>query len=220
MIRKFVIFCFLFFQANIYSQAIDDFGTWWGAEVRKTFLKDFRVGVRLETRLNENSGFVKNFYVAPSIRYAPLKWLNISLGYRFDNRYQAAERYFTQRHRIHFDLGFSYEIKRFQFEYRNRTQLHWEDYGSSSQYPIMYNRNKLGASYKWPQLPFSSSVSGELWLPLQVNTELSKFRLTVCQEYRLNKKHRFQLRFVFQTDLNSSNPWRDYIISSRYIFAF
>lgn len=221
MIKKSIIICLLFIQTSLFGQVINDFGTWWGAEVRKTFLNDFRASLKAEVRLNENSSFTKNFYLSPEIRYAPLKWLAISVNYRFDNRYQASDRYFTQRHRIAFDIGLTHEMKRFELEYRNRTQLHWENYFSSStDYPIMFNRNLIGVSYKWPQLPFKSSVSGELWLPLQLNTELSKFRLAVCQEYELKKKHKFQLRFVFQTDIGNSNVWRDYIISTRYIFSF
>jgi hypothetical protein len=221
MIKKIVIGFILLFQGVAFSQAIDDFGTWWGVEVRKTFLNDFRASVQAEIRLNENSQYTKNFFIAPSLRYAPLKWLYIAANYRFDNRYDAFERYFTQRHRIALDLGFTWEIKRFELEYRNRYQMHWENYfTSTTNYPVMFSRNQLGLSYKWPQLPFTTSMSGELWLPVVTNTELSKFRLVVCQEYKLKKKHRFQLRFVYQTDLNQSDPLREYILSTRYIFAF
>ncbi len=209
-------------QASLFGQVINDFGTWWGAEVRKTFLKDFKTGVRIETRLNENSEFVKNFYISPYFKYSPLKWLTLGLNYRFDNRYQRAEKYFSQRHRVAFDLEFTYEIKRFELGYRNRTQLQWEnEYSSSIEYPLAFNRNQVSLKYKWPNLPFSTMISGELWLPMVLNTDLSKFRLVVGQEYRLKEKHRFQLRFIFQTDLNSTGEiWRDYIISTRYIFAF
>jgi len=221
MIKKTIFIFVLFIQANLYSQVIDDFGTWWGAEVRKTFLNDFRASVRAEYRLNENSSSTKNFYVQGAFRYTPLKWLYLNAGYRFDNRYQRDDSYFTQRHRVNFDLGFMYEVKRFEFDYRTRFQLQWEDYYSSKiDYPICFSRNSLGVSFRWPQLPFSTSASGELWLPIQHQTDLSKFRLVIGQEYRLNKKHRFQLRFVFQTDLNSSLVIREYIISTRYIFAF
>lgn len=221
MIKKWITICLLFISANIYCQTINDFGTWWGIEIRKTFLNDFRASLQFETRLNENSGNLKNIYFNPALRYSPLKWLYIGMSYRFDNRYQQAERYFNQRHRINLDVGFTFELKRFSFEYRTRFQMHWENYYSSTiEYPIMYSRHKVEINYKWPQLPFSSSLSGELWLPMQINTELSKFRLTVAQEYKLNKHHRFQLRFVFQTDLNTGSPWRDHIISTRYIFAF
>ncbi len=221
MIKKWTSICLFLLSANIYSQAIDDFGTWWGIEVRKTFLTDFRASFAFETRLNQNSSNVKNVFINPALRYAPLKWLYVGTGYRFDNRYQQADRYFTQRHRVNLDLGFVYEIKRFEFEYRNRFQLQWEDYYSNKvEYPLMFSRHQLAASFKWPQLPFTSSVSGELWLPVIQNTELSKFRFILCQEYRLQKLHRFQLRFVFQTDLSTPEPIRDYIISTRYIFSF
>lgn len=221
MIKKVFILIVFAFQTLVFGQAINDFGTWWGAEVRKTFLQDFRVSVAAEVRLNENSSFVKNFYISPAFRYQPLKWLYVGTNYRFDNRYEAAERYFNQRHRLAFDLGFIYEVKRFEFEYRNRFQMQWENYYSSKiDYPIMFSRHQLAATYKWPQLPFNTSLSGELWLPIETNTELSKFRMIIAQEYRLKKMHRFQLRFVFQTDLNTPDPVRDYILSVRYIFAF
>jgi len=205
----------------LYSQAIDDFGTWWGVEIKKTFLKDFKAGLRAEVRLNQNSGNLKNFYLSPSFSYTPRKWLTLGVGYRFDDRYQQAERYFTQRHRVNIDVEFLYNIKRWDFEYRTRFQMHWEDYFDNDiEYPIMYNRNRLGVAFKWPQLPFKTSVSGELWLPLVSNAELSSFRLLIGQEYRLKEKHIFQLRFIFQTDLSTPEPVRNYIISSRYIFSF
>jgi len=221
MIRKLLILVFYLFQSIAFGQAINDFGTWWGAQVRKTFLKDFRVSVAAEVRLNENSSFVKNFYVSPAFRYQPLKWLYIGTSYRFDNRYEAVDRYFNQRHRIAFDLGFMYDVKRFELEYRTRFQMHWENYFSSkTDYPVMYSRNRLAITYKWPQLPLNTSLSGELWLPIETNTELNRFRIILAQEYRLKKIHRFQLRFIFQTDLNTPTPVRDYILSVRYIFAF
>jgi hypothetical protein len=221
MIKRVFIIFLLIIPIHIYSQNINDFGTWWGAEVRKTFLEDFKVAVRAEIRLNENSSFTKNFYIAPEFQYSPIKWLSLGINYRFDNRYQASDRYFTQRHRIGFDLELSHEIKRFKLEYRNRTQMHWENYFSNNtDYPVMFNRNLIGLTYKWPQLPFKTNISGEIWLPLEQNTELSQFRMVVEQEYELKKQHKFQLRFIFQTDLGNSNIWRNYIISARYIFSF
>lgn len=221
MIKKWSAICLFLLSANIYGQAIDDFGTWWGVEIRKTFLEDFRVSMRAEARLNENSGNLKNIYINPAFRYTPLKWLSVGVGYRFDNRYLQADRYFDQRHRINIDLGFTYEVKKFEFEYRTRFQMQWENYFSSKiEYPIMFSRNRIGGTYNWKQLPFSTSVSGEIWLPIVTDTELSKFRLVVAQEYKYKKKHRFQLRFIFQTDLGTGSPWRDYIISTRYIYAF
>lgn len=221
MIKRWGLILFLLFPLYSNAQVTNDFGTWWGAEVRKKFLNDFRASLLAEYRLNENSSFTRNFYIAPAIRYQPLKWLYLNLGYRFDNRYEREERYFNFRHRINFDLGFIYEIKRFELEYRTRLQMHWEDYyTSNTSYPVMFNRNRIGVSYKWPQLPFSTSVNGELWLPLEANTDVSRFRLIAAQEYKLNKKHTFQLRFIFQTDLNNTEIVREYILSTRYIFTF
>jgi hypothetical protein len=221
MIKRCGLILSLLFQATLNAQVIDDFGTWWGAEVRKTFARDFRASLQAEYRLNENSSSTKNFYIAPAIRYAPLKWLYLNAGYRFDNRFQKEDRYFNQRHRFNFDIGFTYELKRFDLEYRTRFQLQWENYFSSKiEYPIMFSRNLIGVTFKWPQLPLSTSASGELWLPIESNTELSKFRFILAQEYKVTKQHRIQLRFVFQTDLNSTEIWRDYILSTRYIFSF
>jgi hypothetical protein len=222
MIKRIAFILFVLVQSSLNAQkVIDDFGTWWGAEIRKTFAKDFRASLQAEYRLNENSSFTKNFYIAPAIQYAPLKWLYLNAGYRFDNRFQKEERYFNQRHRFNFDVGFTYELKRFDFEYRTRFQMQWENYYSNKiDYPLMFSRNKLSVTFKWPQLPLSTSAAGELWLPIQDNTELSKFRFVLAQEYRVTKKHRIQLRFVFQTDLNTQEVWREYIISTRYIFAF
>ena len=86
MIKKSFILILFIFQGLAFAQSINDFGTWWGAEIRKTFLRDFRVSVAAEVRLNENSSLVKNFYISPAFRYQPLKWLYVGTSYRFDNR--------------------------------------------------------------------------------------------------------------------------------------
>ena len=99
--------------------------------------------------------------------------------------------------------------------------MHWEDYFDNDiEYPIMFNRNQVEVAFKWPQLPLKTSLSGELWLPLVPNTELSKFRLLVGQEYRFKLRHIFQLRFIFQTDLSTPDPLMGYILSARYIYSF
>jgi len=221
MIKKWIIILLLASPVLLNAQVTNDFGTWWGVEVRKKFLNDFRASLRAEYRFNENSAFTKNFYIAPSIKYQPLKWLYLNLGYRFDNRYEKEERYFNFRHRISLDLGFTYEIKRIELEYRTRFQMHWEDdYNNNTNYPVMFSRNKIGVGFKWPQLPLKTSIGGELWLPIETNTDLSRFRFTASQEYKLNKKHAFQLRFIFQTELNENNILREFILSTRYIFSF
>jgi len=220
-IRK-ITFCLLLLLPGVcFSQPIHDFGTWWGVGIRKTFARDFKASLRAEVRLDENSTMVKNFYLAPSLDYSPLKWLTLTAGYRFDNRNQQSERYFTQRHRINFDVAFLYNIKRWDLKYRTRFQMHWEDYYDNDfEYPVMFNRNQVEVAFKWPQLPFKTSISGEIWLPLVTNTELSKLRIVVAQEYRLKVRNIFQVRFIYQTDLSTPDPLMGYILSARYIYSF
>jgi|GEM_PF-5893174 len=209
-----VLFLLLILPA---SAQVNDFGTWWGVEIRKKFRNGIRLSLELETRLNQNSAYLRNVYVEPGITYKPLKWLRLGLQYRFDNRYQREDSYFLQRHRISFDLQFEYTLKRFEFEYRNRTQMHWENYFDDDiSYPEMSNRNLLGINYKWPQLPFRTLLNGELWIPLERDAWVDRFRLTVAQEVTFKTIHRIQLRFLFQTELNESDPTREFILSTRY----
>lgn len=199
----------------------DDFGTWWGVEVRKKLPKNFRVSLQVESRLNQNSRFLKDIYIEPGVQYKPLKWLSLGLQYRFDNRYQRQEDYFLQRHRVSIDLEFSREIRRFEISFRNRVQMSWDNYYSASiTYPIAYNRCQLGGAFKWPQLPLRTLLSGELWIPLEAGGVPDRFRLVAAQEVTIREAHRLQLRFLFQTDLNDHTPLRQYILSTRYVYTF
>lgn len=206
----------------IMGQPINDFGTWWGIEIKKKVHKDIKISLRAEARINENSTSLKNFYIQPSIKYQPLTWLSISFQYRYDNRYERNQDYFNFRHRLAFDLEFEHKIKRFEFGYRNRTQMFWQDeFDQDIFYPVMANRNQIHATYKWPNLPFKTSVSSEIWIPLELNANLSRFRLTIEQEYILHTKHHFQLRFLFQSNLEPSiDGLNEYILSTRYAFDF
>lgn len=222
MIKQRNIFLLAFLLLPLLAGAqTNDFGTWWGVEVRKKLPKNFRVSLQVETRLNENSRYLRDVYIEPGVQYKPLKWLSLGLQYRFDNRYQRLDDYFLQRHRVSFDLEFAHAIKRFEFEFRNRVQLSWDNYYSPSiTYPIAYNRCQLGGAFKWPQLPLRTLLSGELWIPLEQGGEPDRFRLVVAQEVTIRKAHKLQLRFLFQTDVNDNTPLRQYILSTRYIYTF
>lgn len=218
MIKK--IFFFSFILCSSLTAQIDDFGTWWGIDVRKSFAKDFRVGVETEIRLNENSMSVRNFYVEPYFRYAPLNWLSFTFQYRLDSRYRRQDDYFYFRQRPTLDIGFEYKLKRFTFGYRNRTQLQWADFFDQDIfYPEVYNRNQISIEYKLPNLPFYISTAGELWIPLQLNSNIDNFRSTSTFSYKINNHHRIDVRFIYQTELNTNNPTRDYILSTKYILS-
>lgn len=202
------------------SSQNNDFGTWWGVEVRKKLPHDLRISLEAEARLNENSNRLKNIYIEPSLQYKPLSWLKLSTLYRFDNRYQTKGNYFTQRHRIAFNIGFEYPIKRFEFEYRNRTQLEWENiYSAKKSYPKLENRNMIAIGYKWPNLPLRTTIDTECWIPIEVGAWLSRIRASATQEVSLGKMHKIQARFIFQSQLFRSEPLREYIFSLKYVLT-
>lgn len=222
MIKNFLVLLAALIPAVVMGQPINDFGTWWGVDIKKEVHPDIKISLRAEARLNENSESLKNFYIQPSIKYQPLTWLALSLQYRYDNRYQRNEDYFNFRHRIGFDIEFTHKIKRFELGYRNRTQMYWEDeFDKDIFYPIMANRNQINASYKWPNLPFKTALSTEIWIPLELNATVDRLRLTVEQEYILKSKHHFKLRFIFQSNLDPTiDGLNEYILSTRYAFDF
>jgi hypothetical protein len=214
-----ILFSVLFsFQSAAQSY---DFGTWWGFEIRKKLPKNFSASFESEIRLNENSLFVRNIFIEPSVSYEVLKWLSLVVQYRFDNRYQREDDYFLQRHRISFDINISYPIKRFTLDYRNRTQIEWENYFAPDiHYPSVDNRNMIGATFKWPNLPFRTYAQNEIWIPLTSDEfNISRYRLTIGQEWAYQKIHRFQIRYLMQLPPNDASPNIEQIISVRYILA-
>lgn len=222
MIKRNISILLALFPLILFGQPINDFGTWWGIEIKKKVHKDIKISVRAEARLNENSESLKNFYIAPTIKYEPLSWFAVSFQYRFDNRYEREGQYFNFRHRIGLDLDFKYKVKRLEFGYRNRTQMYWQDeYANDIYYPVMTNRNQLNVTYKWPNLPFKTGVSSEIWIPLEIHSSIDRFRATVDQEYILKTRHHFHLRFIFQTNLDPTNKGLlEFILSTRYVFDF
>lgn len=220
--KRLLILLFVLGPITLLAQPINDFGTWWGIEIKKKVHRDIKIAVCTEARLRENSSELKNFYIEPSVKYSPLNWLEIGFQYRFDNRYQREGSYFNFRHRLGLDIEFICKKKRIELGYRNRTQLYWEDeFDSDITYPIMANRNQINASYKWPNLPFKTKLNAEIWIPLELNAEINRFRVTVDQAYTLKTKHHFHLRFIYQTNLDPTiDGLHEFILSTRYVFDF
>lgn len=213
--------CLILFVQSFGSSQTNDFGTWWGVEVRKKLPHNIRIAMESEVRLKENSNQLKNIYITPSIQWEPWGWMKIGLQYRFDNRYNPKGDYFIQQHRLAFDIGFEYPIKRFEITYRNRTQFQWADfYSDKKTYPEMANRNQIGISYKWPNLPLRTIAEAECWIPLERNAWLSRVRTAATQEYSINKMHKLQACFIFQSQLFRSSPLREYILSLKYVLTF
>lgn len=215
------LFC-VFFTQSLSAQAEHDFLYWIGAEVEWKFKPKWELGVAAEFRLEENASRPRNFFLQPAVKYTPLHYLSIGLGYRFDERYAYKEQYFYERHRIFLDISPEYERKRWKISWRTRFQAQFSSYHEAgSDVPDMDLRNRFSVRYKWPKYSLYTSLATEIWSNLKPGEAngLDRFRLALENEYRINKKHRIQLMGLFQFGVNKSPRVYQWAFVTRYCFS-
>lgn len=185
------------------STVVQDFETWNGVSVKKSFLeKKLDVKFNQELRLKDNSSRINSILSELEFGYDLNKRFNLSTGYRltFDKKNDGYEKY----GRWFADLNFDHKLDRFKFDYRLRYQ-HQQQFGVSKDdgdYPEIKYRLQAKVEYnikKWKLDPY---ISGELFFahqkyrriyvdeviePTENINAFEKFRLTVGTSYSFNK---------------------------------
>lgn len=229
----------------------DDFGLWSSINVEKKINARWDIDAETELRLRDNASQVDRWSAGLDVSYKISNWLKASAGYSLlcDNNYKVSSKqkvadYYGLRHRFNISLTGSQYFgrlsvtlrERWQYTYRPEKSV-WRYYAEGHQFagenadfddddePIKHTfdgkgknmwRNRLQLKYKLTKQwrPYANAES-------YTTKGLEKMRYSIGTEYRFNKRHSFDIKYLFQ-DIKSddSDETDSHIIGLSYTYKF
>jgi len=214
----------LFGSASIQSQVVKDAGLWTtasleiGVNSRVTFL------LTEEMRLKENLSQLNLLFTDVGFQYKVSKNVRTSLTYRAIQRYRL-EGYFSNTHRLQWDIVLKKKLQKVEFSYRHRLQSAMRDIYSSETgtIPAWNSRHKLQMKLDTDKA-YAPYVSTELRYQIadprgrQTDNLLNRIRYQFGFDYKLNSRNVFGLYYLIQNELNVEDPTNLYVIGLEYTY--
>lgn len=222
----------------------DDFGIWSSIEAKKKLLPGLDAALEGEFRTSDGLKSVERWAVSPSLSYRVFPFLKADMGYTFIYKRAEAETtkkgnyipaYWTPRHRFSFSLTGKYTWNRWEFSLRERYQFtrrtalsvpkYDGDDGSRKADEIIdaksknVLRSRLQVAWDLRKSPFTPYASCELYHDMGNRWELEKTRWTIGTEYKVNKKHSFDLYYRYQNHADDDET-NGHVLGVGYKFKF
>lgn len=176
---------------------------WTGIALNKDLKKNWQLGVQYQVRLDENISRFKGsyFFVNPSYRIN--KYLSTELEYRYVTSYE------QDLHRLGIGLTGRYKKKKWVFTNRLIFQKEYEYFNDSYQdghKPTSYLRNRFRVNYTISKR-LAINISSEPFFKLSYKgNKMDRIRNMISVEYDFSKRHKIQLGYIFQPEINQSSP--------------
>ncbi|HRY32594.1 MAG TPA: DUF2490 domain-containing protein [Bacteroidales bacterium] len=207
--------------ASLVSAQVNDAGLWLSLNAEKKVTSRFSVTMSAESRFNENISEAGTIFADMGLDYRLHKNLRVSANYRFSGKRRLDDSYST-RHRWYAQVTIREKVDRIRMSFRTRFQTQFTDLYSSpdGKIPEYTTRFRLNLSYN-NKSAFEPYVNAELFLPLELkqNQGINQTRYMAGVEYRLNRKHMFELFYLFQREYGVKNPEFDYVTGIGYYFS-
>ena len=187
-----------------------------------------------------------NVYHDWSTKYKGDETLGIADGldpiYYRDNNYDfnVSDTYVESRHRITTSLQAAFEVGRLRFTLRESYQFTHTDSVTYDKDKYRYKngawtvntvtdgksasnkqmlRSKVGIDYNIPNWKYDPFVSYELFNSIDKSFETQKSRITAGVDFSFNKKHNFEVAYMWQNQHDDDEPAGSYICVN-YEFTF
>jgi hypothetical protein len=229
--RIFPLLLALLFVSPVIRSQTNDFGIWTSLGLEKKLGK-WDLGSELELRTMDNSSKINRVSMEFEASYVLLKPLKVGLSYQFIDFNDTKYTDFQPRHRFNlFAIG-SQKLGNFNFSLRERLQLTTKDEsdrikssGAIDTYkinPAWVWRNRLKISYNIPHCKITPYGSFETFYQLN-NPDGNVFddlRYTIGVGYSLKKRHKFNLYYLIDNEINVKNPVRGFVLGAGYTYSF
>lgn len=202
----------------------DIYGLRAGVEVTKPLTRSLSVSFAPELRLSSSPLKFDDILLEVSIAFKPLKWLQLTGGYRYSRFYESDFDDRFNDHRYYIAIRPRVDLGRFTLTYRGQFQRHmiyWYDMGYSIETKDNY-RNRLHVSYDIRNFKLEPFIMGELYYDLTSGKkkEFNRLRLRAGVSYPLNKRNEIEIFGQYQKKLNSKTPETSYVLGLYYSFSF
>jgi hypothetical protein len=228
------------------TKAQDDFGMWYEVAAEKKLLKGLNVSAEMGFRTRNNTRTADRLNFGVEAEYKIIKWLKISAGYSlldYNNKEKLSLKqdnvrankwtpsYWGIRHRVNVSLSGSVDIDRLSISLRERWQYTYRPEVANKKYdieemtwePVLSKhkhllRSRIQLSYDFPHWKFDPFANVELFN----GWPLEKVRYQVGVEYKLKKKHTFQLTYRYQDirDNEADGESDRHLVGLSYKFKF
>jgi hypothetical protein len=197
----------------------NDFQFWPSVQLNVEVIKDLKLHVEEELRLNENISQFSRQINDIGVSYRLNKYAKAAVFYRIEADWKNADEY-TWRSGIYGDVSLKYELKRFSIGYRLLIQSSKVEMNDKQAYILngFRHRHKITVDYNIKGIPLLPFIEGELFVENSSGkgSEISGYRSGIGVSYSLGKMHDISLKYGIDQELNSSDPLRAYIIALGY----
>jgi hypothetical protein len=186
----------------VYSQS-KDFGIWYCINGEIGLTKHLNLDLSGNIRTFRDASKIDESFGEAGLTYKVSKHVSFAGAYRLSDKIEDDSRY----HLVHKwlaiikgggDIGKLSLSGRFMFQIQKKTYMKNAD----DSIPYYHGRLKLNAKYKFRSFPINPYIAFETFWPMFKPTEnqIDKNRFTIGIEYKLAKKHSFDLQYIFQRD--------------------
>jgi len=216
-----VFFVFFFTLSGMVAFAqTNDAGLWMEISLRKKVSKKIGLKLTEEVRMFENISEVGSFLTEISGEYKLNKYADLEAGYRFTNKRQLDDSY-SKRHRYFVSASAKHKFSNLESSIRIKYLSQYADIHSSEDgfVPKNYLRAKAGFKYDLNK-KYSPFITGEMFVHVN-NPEgwlFDNYRLTAGFEYEINKRSQVELRYLFNREIQVSDPWTLYVVSLSFSY--
>jgi hypothetical protein len=200
--KKLILILLLVCNASI-SFSQDDFGIWYSVTAEKKLVKNLGLDLDANVRTINNASKIEEAFFDIGLSYNLNKYLSAAVSYRF-TEFKEKDELFHPRHKWFADLKGKLPLGNFDFSARLRFQQRYKTYfrDQNDKESKEAGRIKLKILYNIPSFPVNPYLSSELFFPMFTQSERSveKNRFMAGIEYKIAKKHSFDLEYMFQRD--------------------
>lgn len=205
-------FLFLCFQGLTQSEIREDFEVWLAADVEYGLMKKTNANLLLASRYENNARFNKNNFAQVGIQFNQLKDIAFNIAYRYNVRGRDNE--VSQRLML---VGkYEYRLKPLDISYRLRAD---NFFGNDDL--IDRVRNKFQIKYRKKKRKYRPFLSYELFSTnKRQGWIMDQYRAKLGFKYKLGKAQNIGIYYGIQSEFNTSNPQRDFILGTSYSYSF
>lgn len=209
-----ILLCFL--GENLFSQQ-NDFQSWTSISIDYKINKKWQLKLSPELRLYENVNEINTIFLDLGAQYTVNSFFSIGIYNRNAAQKQLNNTY-NFNHRWMFDVNIKKKVFRkcdLKYRLRMQNQFNEIDVNSFNNHSQSL-RNKISLSYNLHK-KISVEVGAELFNKFKNKSiQFSNLRLNTILEYEINKKNAIAFGFLYQKELNSVNPYTDWVLQIQF----
>ncbi|MFM2190350.1 MAG: hypothetical protein RL491_736 [Bacteroidota bacterium] len=215
MNKNFIFTLCIFFCGFSAKAQVNDAGLWSSIGLQSELGKKFSLDGDIELRFNENITELGTVYGEALFGYKINKRWEASIGYRLIGKRRYDDTY-SVRHRMLLNLAYKKKFNKITASFRARYQSQYADINRSDSWRVPDDYFRFKASFKYDtDKKWTPFVSGEsfFYLNSQDGPLFTEYRLAAGVEYEYSKKSAITLGYIFDREVNVSDPWTNYIVS-------